>query len=152
MFASAPARSWGSSGGALQTIAKTPSSRPSVECLVGNRGLPVGGPWFPPVAVCACGGMSPRCLCKCCLALATSPTFTLRNVASAHRSIVSSVGIRLWEPATECFQESHVSLALRAPQQQEGNAFHTRICPDDRQRQLHRAVLAIPLGKHCGTP
>ena len=71
--------------------------------LVGNRALPVGeGPWL----VSTCG----RLLCirwnvspvpgahvvpvRHWRARDTSPTFTLRNAASARRSIVSSAGIR----------------------------------------------------------
>ena len=43
--------------------AETPSGRPSIECLVGNRGLFVGRPWFPPVDVCSACGMSLNTWC-----------------------------------------------------------------------------------------
>ena len=65
----------------------------------------------------------------------TSPTFTLRNAASARRSIVSSVGIWLWELATECCVSSESSVHWPiGPEHRNNmkgssvNAFHTRIC------------------------
>ena len=61
MLVSAPAQVLGKPlWGRTSDTAEAPSGRPSMECLVGNRGPPVGGPWFLPVDVCsACGGMSP---------------------------------------------------------------------------------------------
>ena len=155
MLVSAPAQSWGSPSGADFRHCRN-TFRSTVNRVSGKSWTS----WEGPVSTCG------RLLC----AVQSILGALLHNAASARRSIVSSVGFgcgnsqlklcllqafcplasaKLVESGAQLIL-AHVSLALRAPQQHEGKQRERFPPSDDRLRQQHRAVFAMPFRKHCG--
>ena len=119
MLVRTPARSWGNpSRGRLQTLQKHLRVDRQWSVWMEIVDFLWEGPGFHLwTSALHAVEMSPLCLVLMLNLCArdTSPTITLRNAASARRSVVPSVGIWLWELATDCCASSKSSAHWPTP-------------------------------------